>query len=33
MPIRTVQLTIYALAAREVLDVNPVRLIYYNLAE
>ena len=25
------QLSIYALAAREVLDVNPVRLVYYNL--
>ena len=28
---KDVQLSIYALAAREVLDVNPVRLIYYNL--
>lgn len=28
---KDVQLSIYALAAREVLEVNPVRLIYYNL--
>ncbi len=28
---KDLQLSIYALAAREVLDVTPVRLIYYNL--
>ncbi len=28
---KDLQLSVYALAAREVLDVNPVRLIYYNL--
>jgi RecB family exonuclease len=30
---KDLQLSVYALAAREVLDVKPVRLIYYNLQD
>jgi DNA helicase II / ATP-dependent DNA helicase PcrA len=30
---KDLQLSVYALAAREVLDVKPVRLIYYNLED